>query len=215
MSTRITCLISGNGSNLQALIDNLHNSSTSGVEIVRVISNAKNAYGLQRAQKAGIPTHYFNLINNGYKKAKETDQDKIERARESYDADLASLVIQDSPHLVVCAGWMHILAPTFLDPLKAQGIPVINLHPALPGMYDGINAIGRAYTDFTNGTLQDNKTGIMIHYVISEVDRGTPITTRDIIIKQGETLEQLTARVHENEHELIVEGTKKAILELP
>lgn len=109
---------------------------------------------------------------------------------------------------------MHILAPTFLNPLGDAGIPVINLHPALPGKYDGIEAIQRAYKDFQDGKLENSETGVMIHYVISEVDRGEPILVRKVQIEAGESLEHLTERIHGVEHGAIVEGTGMAIEKL-
>ncbi|KAH8803090.1 putative phosphoribosylglycinamide formyltransferase [Xylogone sp. PMI_703] len=212
--TKITVLISGNGSNLQALIDATKNELPN-VTIIRVISNKKDAYGLTRAQEASIPTLYHNLYAKGkYLTLGEKDPEVKRQAREKYDADLASLVLADGPDLVVCAGWMHILAPTFLDPLKEKNVPVINLHPALPGKYDGAGAIQRAYDDFQAGKLENGKTGIMIHFVTAEVDRGEPIVVREIECKAGESLEELESRIHEHEHELIVEGTGLAIAKL-
>lgn len=178
-----------------------------------MISNRKDAYGLQRAESAQIPTAYHNLVK--YKKNHPdtvNQPPKFEKARSEYDKDLAAMVLADKPDIVVCAGWMHILMPTFLDPLSDAGVPVINLHPALPGKYNGAHAIERAYKDFVDG--KTDKTGIMIHYVISEVDMGKPITTREIEMRKGESLDELETRVHENEWELIVQGTKMAIDEL-
>lgn len=106
---------------------------------------------------------------------------------------------------------MHILAPTFLAPLALAGIPVINLHPALPGAYDGTRAIERAYNDFQDGKLEGGKTGVMIHYVISEVDRGEPILVREVEVRPGEGLGELEERIHGVEHEAIVEGTRRAV----
>jgi len=213
--TRLTVLISGSGSNLQALIDKCSNHNSTALpntRIVRVISNRKDAYGLQRAEAAGIPTAYHNLVK--YKKAHPDTSvpPTFEAARREYDGDLAELVLADRPDLVVCAGWMHILMPAFLEPLGEAGVPVINLHPALPGRYNGAHAIERAYRDFIEG--KTDKTGIMVHYVISEVDMGQPITTREIQMRQGESLEDLEQRIHENEWELIVQGTRMAIEEL-
>jgi len=81
-------------------------------------------------------------------------------------------------------------------------------------MYDGAGAIKRAYDDYQEGKLQNGRTGIMIHYVISEVDRGLPILVREIQCKTPETLEELETRIHEQEHEIIVEGTALAIIKL-
>lgn len=212
-TTRVTVLISGNGSNLQALID-ASQSTMPYLKIVRVISNRSKAYGLTRAKDASIPTAYHNLISGKYYSPGEKDPAVIQAAREKYDADLAEKVMQDEPDLVVCAGWMHVFAEKFLDPLAVKKIPVINLHPALPGKYDGIDAIQRAYNDYQQGKLENNRTGIMLHYVIRDVDRGTPIVQREIECKAQETLDELTNRVHEQEHGLIVEGTKMAIVKL-
>lgn len=166
--TKVTVLISGNGSNLQALID-ASSSTMPYLKIVRVISNRANAFGLTRAQNASIPTTYHNLIAGKYHASGERDPAVKQKAREKYDADLAEKVLADEPDLVVCAGWMHILAPTFLNPLTERKVPVINLHPALPGKYDGTGAIQRAYDDYHKGILEHDKTGIMIHYVIRYV----------------------------------------------
>ena len=211
--TKVTVLISGNGSNLQALID-ASTTTMPYLKIVRVISNRSKAYGLMRAEKASIPTAYHNLISGKYYTSGEKDAAVIQAAREKYDADLAEKVMADEPDLVVCAGWMHVFAEKFLDPLAAKNIGVINLHPALPGKYDGIDAIKRAYDDYQQGTLENNRTGIMIHYVIRDVDRGAPIVQREIECRPSETLDELTERVHGQEHELIVEGTAMAIIKL-
>lgn len=154
---KITVLISGNGSNLQALIDDSDEKLTD-TTIVRVISNRKGAFGLQRASKAGIPTEYHNLL--AYKRKYENQDQK---AREEYDVDLADLILKDQPDLVVCAGFMHVLSPKFLQPLEEKKVAIINLHPALRGQYNGANAIERAHKDFMDGKI--TKTGVMIHYV--------------------------------------------------
>ncbi|CZS97563.1 related to glycinamide ribonucleotide transformylase [Rhynchosporium graminicola] len=209
-ATRATVLISGEGSNLQALIDST-TTIMPYLKIVRVISNKAKANGLNRASKASIPTRYHNLVSGKYHAAGEKDASVKQAAREKYDADLAEIVLADSPDIVICAGWMHIVSPAFLEPLAERKVPIINLHPALPGMYDGIDAIKRAYDDYHKGRLENDETGIMIHYVIHEVDQGQPIVTRKIQCRKPETLEELNERVHAQEHELILEGTAMAI----
>lgn len=77
----------------------------------------------------------------------------------------------------------------------------------ISGCYDGAGAIDRAYEDYKAGKLQDNTTGIMIHYVIAEVDRGEPILVQKIKIEEGESLEDLEQKIHGYEHELIVKAT--------
>ncbi len=129
--TRATVLISGEGSNLQALID-ASTTTMPYLKIVRVISNKAKANGLNRAKRASIPTRYHNLVSGKYYQPGEKDQSVKQAARQKYDADLAQIVLEDSPDIIICAGWMHILTPEFLSPLAEKKIPVINLHPALP-----------------------------------------------------------------------------------
>jgi phosphoribosylglycinamide formyltransferase len=104
---------------------------------------------------------------------------------------------------------MHILAPAFLTPIKAASIPIINLHPALPGALNGAHAIERAWKAFQVGEI--TKTGVMIHYVIEEVDQGEPIIVKEIEPQQGESLDSLETRIHQIEHQAIVEGTNIAL----
>lgn len=110
---------------------------------------------------------------------------------------------------------MHILAHTFLDRLLSANVPVINLHPALPGAYNGAGAIERAHRDWLDGKIE--KMGIMVHYVISEVDMGQPILVEEISLIKGvdEDLEKLKERVHMEEHKIVVSGTKIAVERLP
>ncbi len=153
-----------------------------------------------------IPTSYHNLLD--YKKKYPGDNDL---ARSKYDLDLAIALLQDKPDIVVCAGWMHILAHTFLDRLLSANVPVINLHPALPGAYNGAGAIERAHQDWLDGKIQ--KLGIMIHYVVLEVDTGEPILVEEIPFIKGvdEDLEKLKERIHKEENKIVVIGTKIAV----
>lgn len=209
---QILVLISGTGTNLQALIDATTSSPPRiQAKISHVIANLgqKAKPGLERARKAGIPTTVKTL--KSYKDQVPTRYPDQTIARESYDADLAQFILHDiqRPILIVCAGWMHILAPAFLAPVKAAGIPIINLHPALPGAFNGAHAIERAWNAFREGKIE--KTGVMIHYVIEEVDEGQPIVVKEIDIQPNESLESLESRIHEIEHEAIVEGTNIAL----
>lgn len=93
-----------------------------------------------------------------------------------------------------------------------KAIPVINLHPALPGTFDGTNAIDRAYEAFQKGDI--NHSGVMVHRVIKEVDRGEPILVKEVEMKHGEPLEEFESRVHKVEWEVIVQATAKALQEI-
>ncbi|KAJ6002380.1 hypothetical protein N7451_004927 [Penicillium sp. IBT 35674x] len=208
---RTTVLISGNGSNLQAVIDQIA-AGTLNANIVRVLSNRKDAFGLERAQKANIPTAYHNLVK--YKKQHPATPEGVQAAREEYDAELARLILADQPELVVCLGFMHILSPEFLRPLEEANVRIINLHPALPGAFNGVNAIERAHAAWMEGKI--DKTGVMIHDVISEVDMGHPILVREIPFRKGqdEDLEAFGKRVHETEWVTVIEGVGMVLKEL-
>lgn len=132
---RILVMASGNGSNFQALIDSVAADSgrIANSKIIRLIVNRGKAYATTRADKAGIPWEYFNLISNGFLAKGEKNEAKVHEARERYDAALAEKVLSEKPELIVLAGWMHVFGRTFLEPLEKEGIKVINLHPALPG----------------------------------------------------------------------------------
>lgn len=207
--SRITVLISGSGSNLQALIDAQEKKQLGNAKIVSVISSSKKAYGLTRAVKANIQTKVQSLYPYVRDIAKD---DKLKRAeaRIQFEKDLAELVLADKPDLVVCAGWLLILGPEFLTRVKPT--PIINLHPALPGAFDGTtHAIEMAWKK-AQDDKKPYKAGCMVHYVIEEVDRGEPLIIKELEIVPGkETLEEYEQRVHDAEHFAIVEATVKGL----
>lgn len=202
----LVVLISGNGSNLQALIDACASSALPNTRITHVISNRKAAYGLTRAANASIPTTYHNLVP--FKRKHPQTEEGTAAARTEYDASLADLILKldPRPEIIVCAGWMHILTPDFLNPIADAGVKVINLHPALPGEFAGAGAIERAWEAGKKGEIK--RTGVMIHEVIAEVDAGEAIVTKEVDLREGESLDDLETRIHEVEHGLIVEGTR-------
>lgn len=186
-----------------------------------VLSNRKAAYGLTRAAQATppIPTAYLAL--QPYLKQNPG------KSRLDYDAEVAKIVLESKPDLVVLAGWMHILSEGFLEllnrrrPVDGTGdggnedlaprrpIQVINLHPALPGQFDGANAIERAFEAFEKGEIAHS--GAMVHRVVKDVDRGEPIVVREVPLVAGEPIEAFEARLHAVEHEIIVEAAKKVL----
>lgn len=196
---KIVVLISGSGTNLQALIDASQKEGSvlnKQASIVSVISNRTKAFGLERASKAGIPTKVLTLA--AAKKEGKT--------REQFDQELVQIISDYKPDLVVLAGFMHILSADFLDRLNK---PIINLHPALPGEFDGAHAIDRAFEAFKEG--KTTHTGVMVHWVTKVVDGGKPIITRKIDIEANETLESLETKIHTIEHKIIVEATELVI----
>lgn len=187
---RLVVMISGSGTNLQAIIDAIEAGHLKS-EIVVVVSNRKNAYGLVRAEEAGIATEYVPL--KPYKDAG--------KSRVTYDAGLAEKVASFQPDLIVLAGWMHILSSAFLDKFPKK---VINLHPALPNEFKGINSIERAYEAAQLGQI--NRSGVMVHYAIPEVDAGDVISYAEVPILDEDSLETFTERMHITEHKLLVQA---------
>lgn len=211
---KIAVLISGSGSNLQALIN--ANTSTPptlpNTSFTRVISDRASAYGLQRATTAGIPTSTLGILPYKKRFPDPSGSPAFQTAREAYDADLAALVLQDKPDLVVCAGFMRILTGKFLEPLEKAGVKIINLHPALHGDLVGAGCIERAWKEFEEG--KRTKTGVMVHYVIAAVDEGEPICQREVDMEGCKSLAELEERIHAVEHGLIVEGARKVAEEI-
>lgn len=189
MSLRLVVMVSGNGSNLQAILDAIAEERLD-AEVVAVVSNRRAAHGLVRAEKAEISTMYVPLAP--YRKEG--------RSREDYDRDLAYMIEQLEADVVVLAGWMHVLSAVFLDAVSAT---VINLHPALPGAYPGTHAIQRAWEDGQVGLIQ--ATGVMVHEVVPEIDAGPVLGVAEVPIRKGEALQLMEARVHAVEHELLVD----------
>lgn len=179
-------------------------------KIVLVFSNRKAAFGLTRASQAQppIPTGYLAL--QPYLKANPGN------TRDDYDAEVARRVLQERPDLIVLAGWMHVFGEGFLElanqAKEGEGVPVINLHPALPGAFDGTNAIERAYEAFQKGEIAHS--GVMVHRVVKDVDRGEPLIVREVPLTQGETLEDFATRLHAVEWEVIVQATKQVLDEV-
>ena len=189
----LVILVSGFGSNLQAILDAV-DQGVLPARVCAVVSNKADAYGLERARMAGLPA-----IAQVYKKGQD---------RADYDRDLADLVASYRPDWVVLAGWMRILSSAFLQRFPNQ---VVNLHPALPGTFPGTHAIERALEAYHSGRIEH--TGVMVHLVPDEgVDSGPVLNQRSVPILPEDTLETLEARVHKVEHALLVE-TLKSLLE--
>ncbi len=185
MTLRLVVLVSGSGSNLQAILDACASGELT-ASVVAVISNKRGAFGLERARQAGV---------TAIAKPRPLTQD-----RRAYDAELAELVAGYAPDYVVLAGWMRLLSSEFLSHFPDR---VINLHPALPGTFPGTEAIARAFEACRKGHIRE--TGVMVHFVPDEgVDSGPVIRTESVPIQPEDTLETLTARMHAVEHRLLV-----------
>jgi len=181
---RVVVLISGSGTNLQRLIDTVHEPGGA-TEIVLVVSSRAEARGVARAQAAGIPTRIV---------IRDPAADRAARDRE-----LADVVAAARPDLVVLAGWMSILTAGFLDRFPGR---VINLHPSLLPAFPGMHAIDQALAWGVRWT------GVTVHYADQEVDGGPPILQEPVPVHFGDTADSLAARIHAAEHRLLPEAVR-------
>ena len=205
---RLGVLVSGSGSNLQALIDAIESGQLPDVEIALVVSNKADAPGLQRALRHKLPAIYLPWN-------RPTPTEAAEMAES--EAQLAALLRLFQVDLIVLAGWMRILSAPFLAQFPRR---VINLHPAL--LPD--SGTGEIYTTRDGTTipvfrglhavrqaLQANipTTGSTVHYVTPTVDAGPVICREEVAIEPGDTEESLHERIKEVEHRLIVEAVRR------
>lgn len=198
MTARIVVLASGNGGNLQALID----ACTDGrlvASIVGVVTDRPGVRALARAAEAGIDARIVTKREND--------------SRVDYDLRLRNAVGEFHPDLVVMAGFMRLLSQPFLD---AFPLRVLNLHPALPGELPGLHAIERAWDEAVAGSR--THTGVMVHLVPDEgVDDGPVVAVTRVPVDTSLSLESFRATIHAVEHALIVDAvrTHLAVLSRP
>lgn len=169
----IGVLVSGEGTNLQALLD-------AGLPVAAVASNTPRARALERARTAGVPTAVFPL---------ERYPD-----REARDAAMAEWLAAHGVRLVVCAGYMHLLRPVFLDRFPGR---VINVHPAPLPAFPGAHPLEDVLA------AGASETAAAVHYVDEGVDTGPVIASEPVPVLPGDTVETLRQRVHEAEHRLL------------
>jgi len=176
---KIVVLISGNGTNLQAIIDKLHNRALADqkVEIAAVISNKADAYGLQRATDAGIT----NLVvpSQGCS------------SREEYDLLLADAIDKFQPDLLLMAGFMRILSSAFVDKYLGK---MLNIHPSLLPKYRGVNTHQQAID------AGDSEHGATVHFVTPELDSGPTVLQAKVPVFAEDKAEDLAERVLTQEH---------------
>jgi len=173
---KLIVLISGNGSNLQAIIDAIHADQIA-AEITLVISNTENAYGLERAQQAGIPTAV--LSNNTY------------NTREAYDQALMTLIEQQHVDLILLAGFMRILTTKFVEHFHPK---ILNIHPSLLPKYRGLDTHAQVID------AGDTTHGCSVHIVTPELDSGPIILQSVIKVDMKDTPTSLQQKVHQQEH---------------
>ena len=175
-SCDVVVLLSGTGSNLQALIDSTR-TGESPVRIRAVISNRADAYGLQRARDAGIDTAVLDH--------------KAFDGREAFDTALVELIDGFAPQLVVLAGFMRILSAGFVRHYQGR---LLNIHPSLLPKYKGLHTHQRALE------AGDTEHGCSVHFVTEELDGGPLVVQAVIPVVSDDTPERLAQRVHSQEH---------------
>ncbi|SDU01544.1 phosphoribosylglycinamide formyltransferase-1 [Pseudomonas orientalis] len=174
----VVVLLSGTGSNLQALIDSTR-TGNSPVRIAAVISNRSDAYGLQRARDAGIETRSLDH--------------KAFEGREAFDQALIELIDAFDPKLVVLAGFMRILSADFVRHYEGR---LLNIHPSLLPKYKGMHTHQRALD------AGDSEHGCSVHFVTEELDGGPLVVQAVVPVESGDSAQTLAQRVHTQEHRI-------------
>ncbi|RDB62600.1 phosphoribosylglycinamide formyltransferase [Gordonibacter sp. 28C] len=175
---KIGVLLSGSGTNLQAIIDAVRDDGLP-VDVVCVVSSRPDAYGIERARAAGIPAVALN--RDVYADAEAADARIVDELRDA------------GAQYVVMAGYMRKLTPVMLDAFPDR---VLNLHPALLPSFKGAHAIADAYEAGVKVT------GVTVHFANEDYDKGPIVAQRAVEVREGDALEDLEARIHEAEHVL-------------
>ena len=179
--TKVGVLVSGNGSNLQAIID----KNIASCEIALVISNKPDAYAIKRAEISNIP---FEVINN-----------KDYGSREEFEQELIKSLDSKGIELVVLAGFMRVLTPFFVRHYKNR---IVNIHPALLPSFPGVDAAKQALE------YGVKYTGCTVHFVDDGVDTGPIILQTIVAIEQDDTEETLLEKIHKEEHKIFPQAVK-------
>lgn len=178
---KIGVLLSGSGTNLQALIDDIA-AGTLNAEIVQVVSSRPDAYGIERAQAAGIPVLVMNKT--------------LYADAEAADAQIVEALQAAGAEYIVMAGYMRKVTPVML---RAYPNRVLNLHPALLPSFKGAHAIRDA---FEAGV---KVTGVTVHLANEDYDKGPIVAQRAVVVREADTIDDLEARIHATEHILYPE----------
>ncbi len=181
----IAVFVSGNGSNLQALIDAERMGNLADGRIILVVSDREDAFALKRAEKAGVEV--LILKSTGFSE------------REDYDKKVSEILEDKNIDLIVLAGFMRILSDFFVDKYDGR---IINIHPALLPLFKGAHGIRDAFEAGAKDT------GATVHFVTRELDSGPIILQESIKIEESDTLESLEEKIHKIEHKLYPEAVK-------
>jgi phosphoribosylglycinamide formyltransferase 1 len=180
---KLCVLASGSGTNLQAIIDQLHGSD--GIEVAGIASDKADAMALRRAEEAGIETAVFAHDDHP--------------SREARDEAIGDWIDERGADLVVLAGYMQLLSPAFVDRFRNR---IINVHPALLPSFPGLDAVGQA---LEHGV---RITGVTVHFVDEGVDSGPIILQRPVPVPPDREWQTLEDAIHATEHALLPEAIR-------
>lgn len=185
---KIVILFSGEGSNLENLIEKLHNKTFNGTEIkiVAAITNNPNAKGIKKAQNLEVNTEVI-------------DHKKFSN-REEFDKELVKNIDELEADLTILAGFMRILSPVFTKNVKA-----INLHPSLLPLFKGADAIKRSFEG------DEKKGGVSVHYVNNELDGGEIISQISFAKTPGMSYDEFSEKIKKIEYELLPDAAIKIL----
>lgn len=176
---KIAVLASGSGTNLQALIDQLHHDESSGVEIAVVISDRRKAYALTRAKEVGIPTRVVRVRDFS--------------DRDAFDAEISKILDKHEVKLIVLAGFMKLFQPAFVRKYRNR---IINIHPSLLPAFPGAHPV--------RDTLAYGVkiSGVSVFFIDEGVDAGPIIAQASVPVFDDDDEESLLKRIHIEEHKL-------------
>lgn len=194
---KLAVLVSGTGTNLQAIIDAIKTGELADTEISIVISSKKEAFALSRAEIAGIKTLFLNPAD--FKNNIEFDK-KLAETIQKYNVDL-----------IILAGYMKILSEIFINTFKNK---IINIHPALLPNFGGKGMYGKkVHESVLKSGVKES--GCTSHFAINEVDAGPIIDQIKVPVLEGDTVETLSNRILKEEHKLLVRSIKKVLFNSP
>ena len=192
---KIAVLVSGSGSNLQALIDALEKKELTDAEIAIVIASKSDAFALKRAEVSRIKNIFLNPSD--FKTSLDFDQKLIEVIKE-HNADL-----------IVLAGFLRILSTDFIKAFKNK---IINIHPSLLPAFGGKGMYGKkVHEAVINSKVKES--GCTTHFVTDEVDTGQIILQKKVPVNETDTVESLSSKILNEEHTLLIESIKKVLFE--
>ncbi len=187
MKPKLAVLISGRGSNLQAILDSAATSDFPG-DVALVVSNRRDAFGLERAKKAGVEALWIPHRN---------------KSRESHEAEIIAALQLRGIQWVCLAGYMRVLTPLFLDAFSEK---VINIHPSLLPAFPGIDAQGQAHRYGVKFA------GATVHFVDAGTDTGPIILQGAVQVEPGDSLDELKSKILSIEHQILPKALRWALL---